>query len=80
MHDAHAEPLLLELGLETLETRRVNHVLDILDRIGSSHCHSSLLSLADQSESNELFVTDSRTLIGKRRFRVFAANAFNSQL
>jgi len=72
--DAHAAPLLESLGLECLNLRRRNRVRKQLKNIRSQSCHPALNNIIQ--ETNPL---DTRTMIGKRRFRIHAQHLDNSE-
>ena len=76
--DAHAEPLLTTLGLETLSMRRTKHTVSIIESILREDCHPALRNLFTGSQVNdEVTIQGSRTAVGRRRFSVAGAIAFN---
>ena len=79
--DAHAEPLLISLGLQTLVTRRKERVVEILESIIKGDCHPALLELVEFSDvfEDKLVVQKARTAVGSRRFSVAGAIAFNEK-
>lgn len=76
--DAHAEPLLTQLGLRSLADRRKERAIGIIEAILTGECHPALLDLVNPSpEADKLVVKNPRTAIGSRRFSVAGASAFN---
>ena len=77
--DAHAEPLLTQLGLRSLADRRKERAIGIIEAILKGECHPALLNSVDPSPEAEdkLIVKKPRTAIGSRRFSVAGVVAFN---
>lgn len=78
--DAHAEPLLTSLGLDSLVDRRKARVVDIIGSILSGECHPALFDLVESGIDDKLVVHKTRTLAGTRRFSVAGALAYNEKL
>jgi hypothetical protein len=79
--DAHSEPLLRSLRLDSLEKRRTTHIVSLVRAIATSNCHPALRSmfepLADGTvRNNELH----RIRFGRRRFSIFGKEAFNTAI
>ena len=72
---AHSDPLLNKLHLQSLRTRRIQHVRSIADSILADKCHPALSNLLTFSDVNCIF-TDfkPRTTAGRKCFSVLAAH------
>lgn len=76
---AHSEPLMNQLGLEKLRSRRDKHIKDIVTRCADKDYHPVLNSLFDwhDTESEITNLQSSRINIGKRRFSIYGKNLVN---
>jgi len=77
--DAHSAPLLLELGLDSLEDRRDQHMLRIINSIMSGHCHPALRNSLELDDVGDMVMPQSRLAVGNRRLKFVAAKVFNHQ-
>lgn len=76
--DAHAQPLLDELKLDSLETRRNQHVRTLVNSILKEDCHPALSQLfALGPEGQVVNNLISRTAFGGKRFSIMGAKIFN---
>lgn len=70
---AHSAPLLESLRLESLGSRRRAHVTSVVERIVSGDSHPALLNMFWKTPQGTITNNEEgRTIIGKRRFSVFA--------
>lgn len=78
-NDSHAKPLLEILKLQSLESRRENHLLALIDKILDSSCHPALIDTFRYSnlQVGELQIPQSRTQVGRKRFSHFGAILYN---
>jgi hypothetical protein len=76
--DTHSAPLLEELHLDSLESRRIEHINNLVNSMVDGDCHPSFKNLftedADGSIVNSI---ESRIGIGKRRFGVYGKELYN---
>ena len=79
--DAHAEPLLQKLGLQTLQERRERKVIKTVKDIFNENCHPMLHDMFRLGEdgliTNEV---KSRTTFDKKKFSSYAKELYNSLL
>ena len=79
--DAHAAPLLQALKLDTLESRRIRHIVSLVQSVISGNCHPALHHLFLVTPYGSVTNDEkSRIRIGKRRFSVFAREIYSSQM
>jgi len=52
--DAHSAPLLKQLNLDSLETRRLNHIRDLCRKIVTGNAHSSILDMFQLNRDGSL--------------------------
>ena len=82
--DTPAQPLIEELRLTDLETRRKEHLLDIIDQLLSGRCHPALKDLLQQQDSlgelPNIKELSHRTAIGGRRFSTVAPKLYNQHI
>ena len=78
-HDAHSEPLLNTLRLQSLQSRREAHIIKLVTAIVSDQCHPGLNSLFSINLEGTVSVPTSRTAMGRRRFNVIGAALYNNQ-
>jgi len=77
--DAHAAPLLESLSLESLDERRNKHVLSVIQKILSGHCHPAIADFFElQSDESVSTSIRSRLKFGNKRFRIIGANIYNN--
>jgi len=76
---AHSEPLLKSLKLETLEDRRSNHLIRIVDACTQGNYHPVLNHLFRRNVESGYLEKDKegRIGIGRRRFEIFARDLYN---
>ena len=68
-HDAHAAPLLEDLELESLETRRNRHICAIVDRCLNGRCHPAVCPLFIADEAGHVScLREPKTAMGKKTF------------
>ena len=76
--DAHSEPLLQSLQLESLESRRCKHVIQIVDAILEKKCHPALLDMfTKMTDGTVVNAQTARLNIGKKRFSIAAKEIYN---
>ena len=79
--NAHSAPLQKTLGLDSLESRRVDHIVNIVTRCMSETCHPAFTDMfvrqPDGSAGNSY---TARIGIGRRRFCVYAKEVYNTWL
>jgi hypothetical protein len=76
--DAHAAPLLETLRLPSLEARRRQHLIDLVVKVLSGHCHPALAGIFREIGGGE--VTGdcvARIGAGRKRFRFHAPLVYN---
>lgn len=78
--DAHAEPLLESLKIDSLTNRRTKHVVNLLSKVLSGRCHPAAKTLMQPDQDGFMIIPPSRTANGRRRFAVTGANLFNDYL
>ena len=78
--DAHAEPLLKELKLESLKDRRTAHALKFIRSFIEGQCHPMLKDLFKTQSDGMLMIPTTRTGVGRRRFSVAGAKLFNQDI
>ena len=77
--DAHSAPLLTELHLDPLETRRKNHAIRIIRNILEEGCHPALRGMFLSDEFGNAYNTQSaRTALGRSRFSIWGKDLFNT--
>ena len=75
---AHSAPLQLALGLESLESRRVDHVVKFVDNILSGNCHPVFQDFFTLSTNGEVVSgIVSRSRLGSKRFKVYGPKVYN---
>ena len=77
--DAHAAPLLENLRLPSLESRRRHHIVDLVERALSGHSHPTLGGFFRRLGPGGLVTGDctARVGAGRKRFRVHRALVYN---
>ena len=76
--DAHADPLLMKLGLQKLGERRENKIIKEVRRILNNDCHPCLTNMFTvRSDGNIQNNEKCRTTFGKKRFSYYACDIFN---
>ena len=76
--DAHADPLLLRLGLQKIKDRRESKVEKQVRKIINNNCHPLLANLFTEGSDGLIHNNDlSRTTFGKKRFSIYAVDIFN---
>jgi Reverse transcriptase (RNA-dependent DNA polymerase) len=80
--DAHSEPLLQALRLDTLESRRKNHIIDLVRSIVQGDCHPALQNHLTVHSDGRLIskLLPSRIGIGNKRFYEVARTHYNAEL
>jgi len=79
--DAHSAPLLESLNLESLESRRTKHVVNIVESIIDGDCHPALKDIFTVRADGLLISSrQPRIGIGKRRFAVYAKELYDNEL
>ena len=78
-NDAHAAPLLEFLRLPLLETRRRQHIVDLVERAMAGHTHPALKDYFRREGEAGLVMGDclARVGAGRKRFRVHGALVYN---
>ena len=80
--DAHAQPLIEDLQLEALESKRRRRILHITTQILDGRCYPALVDLVSLVEDESPDIThliekQHRTVIGGRAFSVLAPRLYN---
>ena len=78
--NAHSSPLQEKLGLESLETRRNNHIINMINKMIMGKCHPAFSNMFFNTEEELLCSRDdraSRIKIGDKRFSRYAVSIFN---
>ena len=79
--NAHSAPLQKTLGLDSLESRRVEHIVNIITRCMSETCHPAFTDMfvrqPDGSAGNSY---TARIGIGRRRFCLYGKEVYNTWL
>ncbi len=77
--DSHSDPLLQELGLQSLQERRIHRLLNIVSSCLDGNCHPELRNkfLKEDSTNTKLSLPTARTSVGKKRFSYVGADRFN---
>jgi len=76
----HAAPLLESLELETMESRRADHIRTLVESFLSGNCHPAMRDIFIRKQDGAFETIDpqnSRTVIGKKRFSAFAIKTLN---
>ena len=77
--DAHAAPLLEALQLQSLESRRTDHVAKIVSSVLDGTCHPALKDLFKTGADGMIEYTFvPRTAIGRKRFTFSGASIYNA--
>ena len=77
--DAHSEPLLAALRLESLESRRNSHAVRLIDAILAGSAHPALTCLFNRDSDGRIVNSSTaRTGLGGRRFSVQGKNIYNN--
>ena len=79
--DAHSEPLLDLLSLQSLTLRRQNKIIKSVNEIINNNCHPYLINKFDMG-SDGLITNEvtNRTSFAKRRFSICAREIYNNNL
>jgi len=76
--DTHSEPLLKDLELESLESRRNTHAVQLIDAILAGNSHPSLARLFTRGDDGGAVNSHTaRTGMGRKRFSIHAKNIYN---
>ena len=80
--DTHAAPLLEDLSLQPLHTRRVQHLLNIVTACIEKNSQPDLVKKFCKSNvtDNLLSVPTARSLLGKKRFSYLGAIEYNKSI
>ena len=79
--DAHSEPLLKTLKLESLDSRRDKHTLKIIKACVEGKCHPALKTMFTHNlHENQLTIPNANKSYGKRRFSIAGAKLYNKDL
>jgi hypothetical protein len=77
--NAHSAPLLELLKLESLESRRCNHIGSIVKSIIDEKCHPAFHRYFELHEDGAVgSVCSARTNCGKKQFKIFGAACYNA--
>ena len=78
--NTHSAPLLEELRLESLDSRRVAHVCQIVTKCLRGHIYPAFLSWFSAAEDGQIYITTQPTSTsGRKRFKYAAAVLYNEQ-
>ena len=77
---AHAAPILKQLRLESLESRREARVLKVIDSILRQDCHPAIASMFQRDTDGRL-INDAtaRIKVGHKRFSMFGKEVYNKK-
>jgi len=76
--NTHSAPLLEALNLESLDKRRTDHIISLVDSIILEGCHPALLNMFTVLQNGNVSTDQqARIGIGKRRFGVFVPGKYN---
>ena len=77
---AHAAPILKQLRLESLESRREARVLKVIDSILRQDCHPAIASIFQRDTDGRL-INDAtaRIKVGHKRFSMFGKEVYNKK-
>ena len=79
--NAHSAPLLSSLGLQSLESRREKHVLDLVRSILEQECHPALKDIFKVTEDGKIVIQyQAQKKVGSKRFCLYGANLYNKEL
>ena len=79
--NAHAAPLLQTLRLDTLENRRNEHIVKLVQSCMSDSCHPAFRGMFErQPDGSAANDATARIGIGRRRFSIYAKTVFNAWL
>ena len=79
--DAHSEPILEALGIESLEKRRSDHIIDLVEAIIEKNCHPAFFNFFHPPQDGILPITvNPRLKIGGKRFSVMGAQLYNDRV
>jgi Reverse transcriptase (RNA-dependent DNA polymerase) len=78
--DAHSEPLLSALGLESLESRRNDHVMKLVNSIIAGSSHPIFNDYFTVTASGDITGGCTANIgVGKKRFRIAGASLYNEK-
>ena len=78
--DAHSEPLLLALGLEPLDSRRADHIVELVETMLTKNCHPAFSNFFQAPQDGIIPINiNSRLKLGEKRFRVMGAQLYNAK-
>jgi len=78
--NAHAAPLMQTLRLDTLENRRNNHIIELVEACMSDAPHPAFKGMFErQPDGSAANDATARTGIGRRRFSIYAKTLFNAR-
>ena len=67
------------LGLDSLESRRITHVVETVQKMSSDDCHPAFLGLFKKEQDGSVTSTTTfRTAMGKRRMGIYGRDTFNA--
>ena len=79
--DAHAEPLLKRLNLQTIKERRKAKTIKMIHNILNENCHPYLLNMFSLDDEGLLSnKSNHRTTFGRKRFSIYAKDVYNNDL
>jgi len=77
--DAHSDPLLALLQLSSLQSRRDDHILGLVDTFIAGNTHPALRDMFEVVQDGSLKVQAHRTVAAKRSFRSVATTLYNNR-
>src|ERR1700690_2639852 len=77
--DAHSDPLLALLQLSSLQSRRDDHILGLVDTFIAGNTHPALRDMFEVVQDGSLKVQAHRTVASKRSFRSVATTLYNNR-
>ena len=77
--DAHSDPLLDLLQLSSLQSRRDEHILSLVDTFIAGNTHPALRDMFEVEQDGGIRVQAYRTVAAKRSFRPVAITLYNNR-
>lgn len=79
--NAHSQPLMDKLGLDSLTNRRRIHIISIINSILQNKCHPSLAGMFELDGEGMLVSTrgEAKKSIGRKRFSNYATTVFSEE-
>ncbi len=79
--NAHSAPLQKTLGLNSLESRRIEHIVQLVDTCMTDACHPAFRGMFErQQDGSATNAETARIGIGRRRFSCYGKQVYNTWL